>query len=651
MLYATFLSLSLSLSLSLLLIGVQCEKNIDPLSVHAYDSSYNDISPGTADGLGQKLQNPYSVESMLRARDSLDARGILAKSSFKESDFKPNYYYIRFKPKNREQEILLKEDKKLVLWDYPLDYKIPEGLFTYRDRSIPHGKPCYQYTAVRVDQSLPNVEYEILEKLILLSEPTAAGLPKSDLFVEYYTMLEQEALRITGNSSKNPASLGKAASWVPSGSVKVTDDVLGATVPIRGVNVRVRNWFRWWDGYTDNNGNFRSSVSFTGSDVSYSLRWQDQDNQFDIRPSELGQAFYNGPSLSTAWHLVISSGMSWRYAHVFRAAHFYAREQPFGLTPGFRYVSICVVDQEGRSSQRPIPYFLSDIKIMSKSLTARQLMEDTFHELAHEHHLKIEGNLAACHEKIAEGWAIGVEQVMTDFVYENRELYKLYNDRTFTKMRSSKGGRYTPVVVDLIDTYNQRWVRDDLPGLHDDLPLDNVGGYTLKQIQESLKRVTSFSEWRKNLENFDNPSRRFLEEYFSQIIHLQPIPLPAYTKIPFGQLPKGKLYYSPNGKYYVVFQADGNLVLYDVALQKAGRKADIWSSRTWNNPNSTCWFQLDGNLVIYVSSRAIWGTNTWFIPRRTADLRVWDNGQFTITWGFPNYGDVWSTTNDISTKY
>jgi hypothetical protein len=94
--------------------------------------------------------------------------------------------------------------------------------------------------------------------------------------------------------------------WRPSGNIQVSDNVLGRNVPIVSVNVRTRNWFKWWDGYTDGNGNFQCPKDYYG-DLSYSLRWQYPNNRFDIRDGKVGQAFYNGPSQSrSAWMPVIS---------------------------------------------------------------------------------------------------------------------------------------------------------------------------------------------------------------------------------------------------------------------------------------------------------------------------------------------------------
>jgi len=143
-------------------------------------------------------------------------------------------------------------------------------------------------------------------------------------FWDSYEMLEHEALRITGNAPVAGGGMGKAqGKWRPSGNIMVWDERLKQNVPVVWVEVRVRNLFRSWQGHTDANGNFRSGKKFWGG-VSYFLKWEYKDELFDIRDGGMGQAFYNGPNdKRSAWNLVISSGMSRVYAHIFRAGAFY----------------------------------------------------------------------------------------------------------------------------------------------------------------------------------------------------------------------------------------------------------------------------------------------------------------------------------------
>jgi hypothetical protein len=66
-----------------------------------------------------------------------------------------------------------------------------------------------------------------------------------------------------------------------------------------------------------------------------------------------------------------------------------------------------------------------------------------------------------------------------------------------------------------------------------------------------------------------------------------------------GQILKpGKFVRSPNEKYGLVQQTDGNLVLYQ------GKKA-LWSTATGRHPGAASIMQTDGNLVVYSKDKKV----------------------------------------------
>jgi hypothetical protein len=79
---------------------------------------------------------------------------------------------------------------------------------------------------------------------------------------------------------------------------------------------------------------------------------------------------------------------------------------------------------------------------------------------------------------------------------------------------------------------------------------------------------------------------------------------------------------SPNGRYKLIYQNDGNLVLY------AGSQA-LWNSATYGRSAGRAVMQPDGNLVVYdASNRAVWNSNTWGNPG--ARLALQDDGNLVI---------------------
>nr|WP_315034114.1 hypothetical protein [uncultured Chryseobacterium sp.] len=83
-----------------------------------------------------------------------------------------------------------------------------------------------------------------------------------------------------------------------------------------------------------------------------------------------------------------------------------------------------------------------------------------------------------------------------------------------------------------------------------------------------------------------------------------------------------KRYYSSNGDYYLVFQNDGNLVLYNE------RSSPLWSSNTEGRGNKAI-FQPDGNLVVYDrANRPVFSADTY--DKNAEKLIVQDDGNLVI---------------------
>lgn len=85
--------------------------------------------------------------------------------------------------------------------------------------------------------------------------------------------------------------------------------------------------------------------------------------------------------------------------------------------------------------------------------------------------------------------------------------------------------------------------------------------------------------------------------------------------------------YSPNMKYYLIFQSDGNLVLYPT-----GKDSAEWSSATYGNPSAILSIQKDGNVIIYndsTKSKVLWKSDTGGTNKSTF-LMADDNGYAAI---------------------
>lgn len=94
---------------------------------------------------------------------------------------------------------------------------------------------------------------------------------------------------------------------------------------------------------------------------------------------------------------------------------------------------------------------------------------------------------------------------------------------------------------------------------------------------------------------------------------------------------------SNSGRYQLILQKDGNLVLYDLS---GGQKA-LWTSGTSGQVANQCIMQTDGNLVLYDLSsgqKALWASGTSGHPN--AYLRVQDDGNLAI---YQPSNPLWAT--------
>jgi len=99
---------------------------------------------------------------------------------------------------------------------------------------------------------------------------------------------------------------------------------------------------------------------------------------------------------------------------------------------------------------------------------------------------------------------------------------------------------------------------------------------------------------------------------------------------PGEELKKGDNLTSANNRYQLIFQRDGNLVLY------GPRNRALWSSNTQGRPVEKCIMQTDGNLVLYLpGGQAIWNSKTYRFPG--SFLWLQNDGNLVL------YAPAWST--------
>jgi hypothetical protein len=100
--------------------------------------------------------------------------------------------------------------------------------------------------------------------------------------------------------------------------------------------------------------------------------------------------------------------------------------------------------------------------------------------------------------------------------------------------------------------------------------------------------------------------------------------------------------YSPNHKYFLIFQGDGNLVLY--AVGQPNRV--VWAAGS--NGGAGAYFQVDGNLVVYRNmsdyTSPVWasGTGGQQSAANVPQLRIFDDGRIVAYGASGLLFDTWA---------
>ena len=115
-------------------------------------------------------------------------------------------------------------------------------------------------------------------------------------------------------------------------------------------------------------------------------------------------------------------------------------------------------------------------------------------------------------EIMIESWAEGVETIITNRRFNSIDgSYNSVWNKERQKKPLTQINECTPLVIDLVDDINQQ------ADYGASRPIDRVEGYSLNQIQETLRHSESLAEWRDRLkEKYWNTTEEFLEELFNQ---------------------------------------------------------------------------------------------------------------------------------------
>ncbi|WLD23279.1 hypothetical protein NU10_11250 [Flavobacterium dauae] len=395
-------------------------------------------------------------------------------------------------------------------------------------------------------------EIEFKQNLMYETRKLAGHLDDEEIAEGYMNYHEGFEEGQSGESMVSPMGLfGKK--WRPSGNIRVEEDIVHTNnnnrnhfEPVKQarVNVLKWGWLQVEHGTTDNNGYFSTGTTYT-KNVHYKVKFKHDHvtvkagNFYDTasyfsgshKRAPLNITFINSGALSYYQFFALIHNASYDYIN--RVVSQYGLHSPGNLNISGKFNGS---DSESGAQWYP---FNSAIRIgrLNDDNTYRGsdgIYATTVHELTHSGHRKMDpGMFSIFHlgnkERLlmCESWAEGVETIVTNDRYNNLFASNGYGTYRSTNswnqvvaLRGWNGWRqnqaisgmneYTPLVIDLVDDFNQQQALNN-----NNLPMDRVTGYNLGEIKSALNDARTLEEWKNRLlNNFNNNTGPFIDDVF-----------------------------------------------------------------------------------------------------------------------------------------
>ena len=263
------------------LMFAACNEPLNDAVENLEKDSNESESVSTKSHWGNKIEDPYTVTNMRLAFKELMKKenNSLSKAGVNEQQIEPTHLHLKFIPKNEEEWRILKKDTILNVVPVPFDYDLEGFDGVYRDPECPENQPTYQYSVVRVNHKLPNVEYVVLDSLFMPFEDDydQETISKKAGFKQVWDDLELESMILTGNYKEEdyiPQTLSKK--YHPDGKVEYTDKNLNRKVGVPNAKIHVNFSTHTGNCYTKSDGSFRISERFAYK-VHYHVYFQNSD--------------------------------------------------------------------------------------------------------------------------------------------------------------------------------------------------------------------------------------------------------------------------------------------------------------------------------------------------------------------------------------
>lgn len=363
--------------------------------------------------LGEKLEDPYTVENMRQAATKLYPTKA-GRLNIETTDL-----YVRFLPKD-DGELKTLKAQGVYLLDHPMDYRILREGDYYQDPEVGEDAITWQYAVVGKDFSFPEgITYEVLDECYL-AEHDPATKAQADID---WTAVEREAFRLTGNEDLLAADT-KGSPAVPAGRITIEDPGFSGGKPfgVAGVKVVCNIFVKIAQTYTTRDGYYEMPMSFTGN-PRYRLVFQNEKGfnigfNFILIPASVSTLGKGGPE-GIDYHINTSSDAAlFRRCAVNNAAYdYYSRctetdldiAPPPGdlriwIFPGLSASSACMLHHgaflDHDLLQRYLGLWIHLIQIFLPDITIGTSGQENYaaiygvvsHELAHASHYAKVGN-------------------------------------------------------------------------------------------------------------------------------------------------------------------------------------------------------------------------------------------------------------------
>jgi hypothetical protein len=509
------------------------------------ENSKTDVSEDGLIEIGNKTEDPHVLRHMQKALKEL----VKADNRFSKVVLKPNYKYVKITPLNDQGIEDINALIDLNVYHYPLDYEIKKHGQKYNEPDKDSNFQSFWLVAPINFKFSANIKEKFIEEVFM---PFGTG--KDEFTYDKETENIYRAIEEKANLNLYPKSKKAKVTATYSGLLAVEDDTISQIkygfnssgfynnkvfLPLRGITIKARNLLTTNTTTTSNSGNFIFSRNWLNSVDEFTIVWESTDFYLENASGNAAITSYT-TGISNTWtpNFSKASKVTFRYAHIFRGAHYYYN-LPSGdiMSPpragiiqtlcNLRSQVAIRVRDGNQSTTRGINSAgcNSNVVIENTLPSNTEILTDagynfsypTFkgfymfasivHELTHLKHWAMSGGMTDAKYclgtggkgSLAESYALMGEYYLVNKEYSNLILppYLSWNsdyfDReSYQKKTISYWGNstsscsyhiyryYTPYFIDLIDNRNQSLEFSTYPD-------DRVSGYTAKFLEDCIK--------------------------------------------------------------------------------------------------------------------------------------------------------------------